>query len=457
MDRLWVRLTASHAALVLLAILATTLITAQALELALRREAARQVAVESGLLQRMQELANLEHQSMMAGFRRGQAMMPRIILADRQGNVRYDWRGETGRSLTPLERRLAVAIVVDGQVVAYVLPMAVSALSEEYALVLRIMRRTMLVAGLVAGLGALVVSLLVSESVTQPLRRLVAAARAIAGGDLKKRIEARGPRETRSLAEAFNQMAASLEEAEQRRRDLTADIAHELRTPLAVLQGNLSAILDGVYTPSKEEVAALYDQVLRLNGLVADLGELAQFDSGHLLLQLGPADLVPLLERTVALFQPAAEAKGVSVATQWPAELPLVTADAARVGQVLNNLLSNALRYTPPGGEVVLGADAEGTTVEIWVADTGEGIPEADLPHVFQRFWRAEHSRSREHGGAGLGLAIVKQLVEAMSGTIGVQSDAGKGARFWFRLPQIDTSAASQTPLPGRVATETGS
>lgn len=434
MNRLWVRLTLSQAAFLIIGILVVTLATGQALELALRREAAKQAVEGTDLIERLSEWNQSAGHGMRWMGRMGQTAA-RIILADRNGVVVYDGSGEAGRTLSAVERRLAVQLTDGEQLVGYVLPLATSALSREFATVLEVLRRTMLIAAAIAGAWALFASLLVSESVVAPLRRLVAGARALASGRLDHRIRASGPQETRELAQAFNQMAASLQEAESSRRELTADIAHELRTPLTVLQANLSAMLDGVYDMGHEEVSALYDQVLRLNRLVADLSQLAAFEAGHLAIEVAPTDLADALDRSLALFRPAAEAKGVTLTRDWPDSLPPVLADGSRVGQVLANLLSNALRHTPAGGAITVSAAAAGPEMEVSVTDTGEGIAESDLARVFERLYRVDQSRSRDHGGSGLGLAIARQLVEAMHGTIGVSSRPGQGSRFWFRLP----------------------
>lgn len=438
MNRIWVRLTLSHALLVLAGILVITVAAGELVALNLRREVARQLAVGSGMLAHMAESGTAPgwHGQMM---RRSGAGAPRIILADATGRVVYDWQGESDRTLTALERQLAVVLRDDGgKTVGYVLPVAASALTDDLSEMLRQLRRTVLLAGAVSGLAAVGLSLAVSGSITRPLRRLVSGVRAVAEGDLSRRIDPGGPVETRELAAAFNQMAARLGEAEQQRRDLTADIAHELRTPLAVLQANLSAMLDRVYIPDEQEIAALYDEVLRLSRLVQDLGQLAEFDAGRMQLHLDAVDVGRILGGAVTLFEVAGDDKQVELVRRWPEDLPPVVADTVRLGQVANNLLSNALRHTPAGGRVEVGATADEQAVEVWVADSGEGIPEAERERVFERLWRADHSRSREHGGSGLGLAIARQLVEAMGGSIAVSSAPSGGARFSVRLRRRD-------------------
>jgi two-component system OmpR family sensor kinase/two-component system sensor histidine kinase BaeS len=213
-----------------------------------------------------------------------------------------------------------------------------------------------------------------------------------------------------------------------------------LRTPLSVLQGNLRAILDDVYVLDKSEIARLYDQTRLLSRLVKDLRELALAEAGQLQLNLQSTDLIKLVEDTAATFEPIAEAEGVTLSVQMPGDLPPVQADAVRIGQVLHNLLDNALRHTPAGGSIALGAGRESDqTSQAWleVRDTGEGIAPEDLPHVFDRFYRADPTRSRATGGAGLGLAIVRAIVEAHGGQVSAASDGvpGHGSTITMTLP----------------------
>ena len=269
-----------------------------------------------------------------------------------------------------------------------------------------------------------------------PLVDVMAAADAVADGDLSVRVAERGPGELARLARSFNRMTAELERSDQQRRNLTADVAHELRSPIHIVQGNLEGILDGVYAPTDEHIAATLDETRALARLVEDLQLIAAAETGQLTLVTAPVDVAELLADLVTSFGPRAETAGVTLhATVDDAQGPLmVMGDAGRLDQALSNLLVNALRHTPAGGAITLEATrtgAQGERVRITVADTGSGIPAADLPHIFDRFWRGDRARSHRDGvGGGLGLAIVRQLVEAHGGQIAVESVVGEGTRF---------------------------
>jgi signal transduction histidine kinase len=287
-------------------------------------------------------------------------------------------------------------------------------------------------------LGGIFLSVLLTRSVTRPVSRLAEAARTIGRRDLSVRVEESGDRELLDLAQSFNRMADELERAERTRRNLSADIAHELRTPLAVLDGNLRALLDGVRRPGGKETARLYEQVRHLNRLVGDLNELSLADARQLTLDRRETDLVRLAGETVAHFDLSAREQGTRLSLK--ADEPLVhpALDQNRIRQILHNLLANALRYTPEGGTVAVSVrrNADGKALEIDVADSGAGIAAEDLDRVFDRFYRAEESVGRDQGGTGLGLAIVKALVEAHGGTITAQSEGkGLGSVFSITLP----------------------
>ena len=298
-----------------------------------------------------------------------------------------------------------------------------------------VVNRSLLWAGISAGVLGILLVWLLSRRTLAPLQSLGAAARRLGRGDLSQRAETSGPTEIRELAHSFNIMAQGLEEAERQRRNLTADVAHELRTPLSNIQGYLEAIKDGLVDPTPETIDTIHEQALHLSRLVEDLRLLAQVEAGALQLQLSPTRLEELLQSSVEAVRPRADAKGVSLSLDVDAFLPILEMDATRISQVIGNLLENAITHTPEGGRVsVLARDSAGA-VEVTVSDTGAGIASEDLPRLFDRFYRADPSRDRSTGGAGLGLTIARRLVEAHSGTIEVESELEQGSRFTIRLP----------------------
>lgn len=288
---------------------------------------------------------------------------------------------------------------------------------------------------------AAVLGLRALRGVAMPLADMLAAIDAVANGDLSVRVPERGPGEIHRLAHSFNRMIDELARTDQQRRNLTADVAHELRTPLHVIQGNLEGILDGVYQPTPEHIEATLEEIRLLTRLVDDLRTLSLAESGQLPLRRGPVDVGELLADVTTSFSGQAEAAGITlrVVTAQPGETeasPLVVeGDADRLDQVLSNLLANALRHTPPGGSVTLAATAAGDRVRITINDTGHGIAPDDLPFIFDRFWRGDRARSHTDGvGSGLGLSIASQLVKAHGGEIEVTSELGQGTTFNITL-----------------------
>ena len=299
----------------------------------------------------------------------------------------------------------------------------------------REVNRSLLWAGIgAAALGTALVWLL-SRRTLAPLQSLGEAARRLGRGDLSQRAPATGPTEIQQLAHNFNAMAAELEEAERHRRNLTADIAHELRTPLSNIQGYLEAIKDGLVQSTPETLDTIHGQALQLSRLVEDLRLLAQVESGDLLLDVARVSPEELLRSCIDAVRPRADAKTVALTIDVDPDLPALEIDGARISQVVGNLLENAITHTPQGGAVTVSARAESGHVEVSVGDTGPGIAPEDLPRVFDRFYRADPSRSRDTGGSGLGLTIARRLTEAHGGTIAVNSVPGGGSRFSVRLP----------------------
>lgn len=378
----------------------------------------------------------------------GRVLAQRLVLVDADGQVILDTQGVWEGQTVPADA-LAVGVPIrvgNAQVgTLLVLPAGEAGVITLESQFLSAVNRAVLGAVVIASAAALLLVALVVYRVISPLRRLQRAAQAIAKGDLSQRVPILTHDELGEVSLAFNEMAASLERAEKARRQMVADVAHELRTPLAVLQANLEAMQDGVLPMDLEQVQVLYDQVQLLNRLVADLRLLSLAESGHLALEKQPTALIPLIQKVIGQFETAAAQKGVTLEISAPENLPPLLLDPQRIQQVLVNLLDNALRYTPAGGririEVVPGADER--TVSISIADSGPGIPREDLPHVFERFYRADKSRARASGGSGLGLAIVKQLVHLHGGEVSAESpiytDAqgrGYGTRLQFTLPR---------------------
>jgi len=276
---------------------------------------------------------------------------------------------------------------------------------------------------------------LLSRRIISPIEALTAAARRMEKGDLNQRVNVRTRDEIGDLAHAFNAMAQGLARQETLRRTLVADVAHELRTPLSNIRGYLEAVRDRVVEPDPPVVDSLYEEAMLLTRLVDDLQELALAEAGQLTLEKRPTALRPLVESTLAAFQPQLAAKQITVTVALPLDLADVEADPERVGQILHNLVDNAARYTPAHGEIVIAARPDSEDIRVSVRDTGHGIRLEHLPNVFDRFYRSDGSRARSTGGAGLGLAIVKQLVEAHGGRAWAESEAGRGAEFDFTLP----------------------
>ena len=290
-----------------------------------------------------------------------------------------------------------------------------------------------LVAVVVAIAASIGISFVMARMLTRSLHEVGAAARRIADGDYAARVPREGPEEIVSLADSFNQMAQSLQEQEEMRRDFIANAAHELRTPLTNLQGYLEALRDGVITADRSTYESLWDEAERLVRLSRSLDALAEGDAATAPPSLEPIDLAAAVRQAVELAQPALDRAGLRLSVDVPAALP-ARANADHLAQVLANLLSNAVRYTPRGGMVSVTARRRPGDLLVTVANSGDPIPPDDLDRVFERFYRVEKSRDTARGGAGIGLSIVKQLVEAGGGRVGAESGAA-GTSFWFSLP----------------------
>jgi two-component system, OmpR family, sensor histidine kinase BaeS len=323
--------------------------------------------------------------------------------------------------------------IVGGQVFTDLMMKAGDTAEHARAMYDQSVTTVVIVAVVVAALASVGLAIVMARMLAQPLREVGAAARRIADGDYAARVPREGPEEILSLADSFNQMAASLEEQERMRRDFIANAAHELRTPLTNLQGYLEALRDEVIVADRSTYESLWDEAERLVRLSRSLDALAEGDSAAGSAAIENLDLAMAIRAAVDLVQPSIERAGLRLSVDVPDSLP-ARANADHLAQVLGNLLSNAVRYTPAGGTVTVRAERRPGDLLVSVANSGEPIPADDLERVFERFYRVEKSRDRARGGAGIGLAIVKQLVEAGGGRVGAESVEGQ-TRFWFSLP----------------------
>lgn len=390
----------------------------------------------------------LGHQILMSGMmergRRGMGQGNRpsdaLRIADENGLIVVDTLNQNSQvSLNPADlSKDAYPLQLEGKVIGYLLPQAGMAFPSELGetALIESLNRGLLTAALISGVVALVLSVGLAYAVSRPVQQLTKAVSFLSSGDLNQRVDVRGRDELSRLGSAFNQMAESLERSEDNRRAMTADIAHELRTPLAIQRAHLEAIQDGIYPLTLENLAPVMEQNHTLAHLVEDLRTLALADAGELRMQIRPTDLKDLIQRLAARFQSRAESLNITIQTRLPQEEAIFQVDPDRINQILNNLVSNALRYTPENGaiRIELGTQQQSAAV-ITVADSGSGIPEESLPYIFERFYRADKSRSRQEGGTGLGLAIARQLAQMHGGSLTAANAPAGCAVFTLTLP----------------------
>ena len=376
-----------------------------------------------------------ELQVMVEGMER--SSKARYVIADLDGRVLADSSGDLiGEQInTALSKPFAAFLIEKKPVLAYIVPL------ETYNLVTiesefnTSVNQSLIIAIALAGMVGLLLTYFLSRSILKPVDKLINAARAMEKGDLSQRVTVRDRGELGELANAFNAMAEGLTRLEQLRQNMVTDVAHELRTPLSNVRGYLEALRDGVVEPTPEMIDSVYEEAMLLNRLVDDLQELAMAEAGQLNLVCQPVEIHAVIEKAVMSLKSQAAEKEIRLETDLPNDLPLVEADAERLGQVLRNLVKNAIINTPPGGEIAIRARTIDSQVEVSVQDNGLGIAAEHLPYVFERFYRADQSRARSTGGAGLGLAIVKQLVEAQGGQVAIDSQIDSGTRVSFTSP----------------------
>ena len=358
-------------------------------------------------------------------------------MADAQGIVitSIDRQYPAGTTLPAATLKSGTPVLVDGKQVGTILTIAqLPTLNPEETLFLERTNQALIFAILGALLAALVVGGLLARTLTLPLRALTHAAQGITRGELKQQVRVTSRDEIGQLAHSFNLMSQEVARVNQLRRQMTADIAHDLRTPLTVISGYVESMRDGVLAPTPERLSLIYAEIERLQNMVGDLRMLSQADAGELKLNLQHISPQAILERAAALFEHKAGQQEVDLVMETSASLPEVMVDEARMMQVMDNLISNALRYTPNGGKITLLAFQNNDKVVITVRDTGSGIAQEELQSIFDRFYRADSSRHSETGEIGLGLAIVKALVETHGGRVWAESTPGEGASIFVEL-----------------------
>jgi two-component system sensor histidine kinase BaeS len=368
----------------------------------------------------------------------GKPGQTRTILVDNSGQVVISGVGyELGQQVSTEELAQGFPIEVDGQVVGALLapPDTLVMRPLETAFLSRV-NQALVVGAVGATLVALVLGILLARTLTRPIRELTFATRAVAKGDLTQQVPVHSQDELGELTVAFNQMSIDLSYAQELRRQMTADIAHELRTPLSIISGYIESLRDGRLPATSETFDIVYDEIQHLSRLVQDLRTLSLAEAGELRLSHQLTAPKELLVNTAAAYAREVQERNVTLQIKTSPELPEIDVDPHRMTQVLGNLVSNALRYTPDGGLIVLEATAPSENeLRFIISDNGMGINPVDLPHVFDRFYRGDSSRQLDDGESGLGLAIAKSIVEIHGGTISVKSVHGKGTAFVISIP----------------------
>ncbi len=361
----------------------------------------------------------------------------RIILTDSSGVVVADSQGELlGQQYHPDTPGMRLPPSWEGNSTGtfYISPEPSAVFPSPLSLY-KTINRFLLWGALLAIAVAFLITYFLSRRISAPVKALTLAARQLGHGDLSQRVQFRDKSELGELAQAFNSMAENLERSERLRRNMIADIAHELRTPLSNLKGYLEAMHDGMVNPDPGAIRLLDEETGQLSRLVDDLQELSLAEAGELKLECQKENIIKLLKQIADMKQSQAAAKGITLSADLPKKLPPVNIDSRRISQVLLNLIDNAITHTPQGGIITVTAKRLDNWIEIGVDDTGEGIPAEHLPNIFERFYRIDKSRTRATGGTGLGLAIARSLVEAHGGKIEARSEEGKGSFFSFTIP----------------------
>jgi signal transduction histidine kinase len=367
----------------------------------------------------------------------GEGDNPFFTITDANGVALFDGGGfRAGHSIPNHELKFGIPIESNGHIVGTLViersPFPGTPREEEF---IERVNLLFLYSGLGAALIALFIGVLLSRTIARPIRELTSATHALSEGNLGQQVPVRSRDEIGELTRAFNKMSAELARSVNARKQMTADIAHELRTPLALILGHAEAVHDGVLEPSPENFEIIREEAARLEHLVDDLRTLSLADAGELAIQPQTVSAARLLEEVATLYRLQTQAKNLTFDLDIATTLPDLEVDPGRMTQVLTNILDNAVRHTPPGGTITLASHPTSRGVALSVRDSGPGLSPADLARVFDRFYRADESRVRHEGGSGLGLAIAKSIVAAHGGTIRAESEEGKGLEVSIELP----------------------
>ena len=362
---------------------------------------------------------------------------PFFTLANENGRVISAGPGyQTGEKVQQVDLENGIPIEVDGEIVGTLvmgkIPLERNPREAEF---IQRTNRMLVISALGASIVALLIGIFLSRTLTRPIRELTEATHAVAEGKLGQQVSVRSKDEMGELAESFNKMSTDLARSTESRKQMTADIAHELRTPLSLIIGHAEAVHDGVLPPTKENFEIIREEALRLENLVDDLRTLSLADAGELSINRQAVAPQKLLHDLQATYQHIAGQKNVIIAVEIPSELPMLDIDPGRMIQVLTNILDNALHHIPEGGKINLSARRVDDSVELSIQDSGPGIGSEDVNRIFSRFYRADEARNRDDGGSGLGLAIAKSIVQAHNGQIWAESEPGQGLTVYIKIP----------------------
>ncbi len=368
---------------------------------------------------------------------------PAFTLADESGVVIFsNGRYRRGDRLSTTDLEAGTPIMENGNAIGIFVPLRTTYQGQprELEFIQRI-NTTLLYGALIGAASALVLGIFLSRAITRPIRELTSATHAVAEGDLSQQVTVHSDDELGELAQAFNKMSAELSRSVNARKQMTADIAHELRTPLSLIIGHAEAVHDGVLPPTKENFEIVREEATRLEHLVNDLRTLSLADAGELAINLQTIEPERLIQEVFSLYQFEAQKKNISLEMEIATSLPVIEVDPGRMTQVLTNIMDNALRHTPDGGKIIISTKQTGENVKFVIQDSGPGLPTEELDRIFERFYRTDSARQREGGGSGLGLAIAKSIVRAHGGQLSAESEDGKGLRIVIALPRSPNPA----------------